>query len=247
MPQRWKRVSIRHLMLVVAVTAGLSAIYRATGAFGFMALAAYLAAVAVASVVPWSFARGNRQRAAWMLAVASVVEFVAMAGLGIFCLRYICMVYKLFVSLVVLPFIVGGGVAWAVSASRPGADRRRSPRAAWSVAGLLLALPLVMMFTQLPVQTAFLLSRPALDRLADRVAAGGRIDRPEWAGLFLVRKIARHNAGPGTVSLIVENDSTGHTRLIRAATPGVEPQIPASPTCFYRFAADDRWFHHELD
>ncbi len=247
MPQRWRRVTIRGLMLLVAAAAGLSAVYRASGAFGFMALSGYSAAVAAASVVPWAFARGNRRLAAWMLAVGSAVEFVAMAGLGIFCLHYLCMVYKLFVSLVVLPFIVGGGVAWAGSASRPGVDRRRSPRFAWSVAGVLLALPLVMMFTHLPVQTAFFLSRPALDRLADRVAAGGRIDRPEWAGLFLVRKIARHNAGPGTVSLIVENDSTGKTRLIRAAAPGVEPVIPASPTCFYRFAADDRWFHHELD
>ncbi len=247
MLQRWRRVTIRGLMLVVAAAAGLSAVYRASGAVGFLALSGYSAAVAAASVLPWTFARGNRQRAAWMLAVASVVEFVAMAGLGIFCLRYLCTVYKLFVSLVVLPFIVGGGAAWAGSASRPGADRRRSPRVAWSIAGLLLALPLLMMFSYLPVQTAFLISRPALDRLADRVAAGGSVDRPEWAGLFLVRKIARHNAGPGTVSLIVENDSTGHTRLIRAAASGAEPQIPPAPTCFYRLAADRRWYHHELD
>jgi hypothetical protein len=247
MRQRRRHVTIRGLMLAVAAMAVLSAVFRAVGALGFVVLSGYAAIIALATFGPWTLVRGNRQLAARMMIVASLVEFVALAGLGVFCLRYVCMVYKLFVSLIVLPFVAGGGAAWALAASRPGADRKRSPRVAWSVAGLLLALPLVMMFTYLPVQTAFLISRPALDRLADRVAAGGKVDRPEWAGLFLVRKIARHDAGSGTVSLVVENDSTGHTRLIRAATSDAEPQIPPAPSCFYRFAADKRWYHHELD
>jgi hypothetical protein len=247
MPKPWMRVTIRSLMLVVAASAGLSAVYRAVGGFGFPILLGYAALIALLSLGPWSLAKGDRQVAARMLVVASVLEFIALAGLGVFCLRYLCMVYKLLASLVFLPFIAGAGAAWAASASRQDTDRGRSPVAAWSAAGLLLALPLVMMFTHWPVQAAFLVSRPALDRLADRVAAGGRIDRPEWAGLFRVRKIARHDAGPGTVSLVVENDSTGHTRLIRAAGPGLEPTIPPNPSCFYRFAADARWFLHELD
>ncbi len=132
-----------------------------------------------------------------------------------------------------------------------GPIRRRSPRVAWSVAeASYWPCRSRLMFTYLPVQTAFLISRPAAlhDRLADHgVAAGGKVDRPEWAGLFLVRKIAPARRGLGhRLAGRRERFHRPH-RLIRAATSDAEPQIPPAPSCFYRFAADKRWYHHELD
>src|SRR5580704_7783104 len=87
MPKPWMRVTIRSLMLVVAASAGLSAVYRSVGGFAFPILLGYAALIALLSLGPWSLAKGDRQVAARMLVVASVLEFIALAGLGVFCLR----------------------------------------------------------------------------------------------------------------------------------------------------------------
>ncbi len=45
-----------------------------------------------------------------------------------------------------------------------------------------------MITTFWPLRVAFLVSMPALNRIADRVEAGEQIRRPEWAGVFLILK-----------------------------------------------------------
>ena len=121
---------------------------------------------------------------------------------------------------------------------------------AWSLVAALFLLPVSMIFSDWPMRAAFHASRPALDRLAARVNAGEVIARPEWAGLFLVRK-SRPSIQPGTVALVVENDSTGHTWLVRAATPEVEPKVqqPTYSVMFIieRILKGDRWWLYFYD
>ena len=160
MLQRWRRVTIRGLMLVVAAAAGLSAVYRVSGAFGFSGRSSgYLVLQSqAASVAPWTLAGGNRQRAAWMLAVASAVEFVAHGWAG-HLLPGLSLAWPTSSSFRLSYFRLLLGAAWRglVLASRPVCRSKGDHRGLHGQsAGLLLALPLVMMFTYLPVQTAFL-------------------------------------------------------------------------------------------
>ena len=93
-----------------------------------------LAFMAGLGVGPWSSLREDRRLAARVLGVSSVLAFLPLAWLGVFALNYLAIVYKLMVGLVLLPFVFGGGVAWANLASRPGADAvgRRPWPGRWS-------------------------------------------------------------------------------------------------------------------
>ena len=47
----------------------------------------------------------------------------------------------------------------------------------------------------IPVRIAAIVSSPALNRLADRVAAGEEIETPVWAGVFYIRETRVWNEG----------------------------------------------------
>ena len=58
----------------------------------------------------------------------------------------------------------------------------------------------------------------------------------------------------GNTALVVENDSTGHTWLIRTASPEAVPAVgPGAPFNHrlvienYRLIPGDRWWHYESD
>src|SRR5262249_53313702 len=70
------------------------------------------------------------------------------------------------------PFILGIGAAWATPATRRTARSRRSPLLAWPLVLAVALAPFSMLLTPWPLRLAFLASRPAMERLADRVAAG---------------------------------------------------------------------------
>ena len=248
------RISIQRLMTVVAFAAGLSWLYQSVYPHAFLPAFGYAAVVAAFSIGPWHTARSDRRLAARVMAVSAALEFVALTYLGVFSLRYLSAVYKLLISLILMPFTLGAGVAWANLASAPSVPKRVPRPAAWSLVVGLTLLPVSMIASHWPMRAAFRISRPALDRLADRVAAGETLARPEWAGLFLVRKVSRVDVGPGNIPLVVENDSTGHTFLIRASSPAAVPAVsPDAPvnhretTLSYRISDGGRWWHHETD
>jgi hypothetical protein len=102
-------------------------------------------------------------------------------------------------------------------ATRHDAVPVRSPFVAWSLVLVLGIMPFVMSFTLLPLYVGFAVSRPALDRLADRVAGGAIVRRAEWAGVFL---IVGSDVDPDTrsVGLVLDPDPSGRSGFVRLNT-----------------------------
>jgi hypothetical protein len=88
--------------------------------------------------------------------------------------------------------ILGFGTSWAIAAIRGDTDHGRPHSASWPpLLAIVLALsmamtPLMTLLTFWLLRVAFLISRPALERLADRVAAGQAIAFPIRAGLYRI-------------------------------------------------------------
>ena len=103
-----------------------------------------------------------------------------------------------------------------------------------------------MVATEWPMWIAFLASRPALDRLADRIAASEVFNRPEWAGAYRVVGADRDPAN-GDIRLTIDAGSSGNTRFVRVqsptSTPGSRPQIVS----LYPLSVDGRWWYEEED
>jgi hypothetical protein len=122
-----------------------------------------------------------------------------------------------------IPLILGFGTAWAVAATRRKAVGRRSPLVAWPLVIVLAALPLTMAFTPWPLRVAFLASKPALDRLADRVAVGQAPRGGVWAGLFMVSGSIIDPA-TGNIGLIIDADPSGRSGFVRFGRGFKAPQ-----------------------
>jgi hypothetical protein len=85
---------------------------------------------------------------------------------------------------------------------------------AWSLVIVLAALPLTMVFTPWPFRLAFLASKPAHNRLADRVAVGQAPRRQVSAGLFMVVGSIIDPAS-GNIGLIIDSDPSGRSGFVR--------------------------------
>lgn len=172
-----------------------------------------------------------------VMVAAAAAESATIAALGVLALGYLAVAYQLMAALALTPVVLAAGAAWAWQA--------RSRCAAAAVVAVLVAAPVGLAFTDWPVRAAFAVSRPALDRLADRAAAGGQLDGPEWAGLFLVRKVARPSGyEPGAVALILAADPSNHTRFVR---PAGDRPAPSQPPYLLAPLGDGAWWHHEID
>jgi hypothetical protein len=106
--------------------------------------------------------------------------------------------------------------------TRPDARPGRLGFLAWPLVFALGFFPLTMLFTRWPLRLAFLASAPAMDRLADRVAAGRSVTSPEWAGLFRVVGSAVEPSN-GNVGLIIDPDPSGRSGFVRLGAPGGVP------------------------
>jgi hypothetical protein len=147
------------------------------------------------------------------------------------------------VWLLAFPIVCGAGAVWATAVTQRAATPHRSPFLAWPLVLLFAILPLTMPLTRWPFYLAFLASAPAMDRLADRVAAGQGIARPEWAGLF---RVVGSDIVPSSanVGLIINPDPSGRSGFVRV---GGAPSVSAGPSSgpFYNLNFDlklcDRW------
>jgi hypothetical protein len=125
-------------------------------------------------------------------------------------------------SLCGIPLTLGFGAAWAYTSTRRDAAPRCSPILAWPLVLVLGTLPLKVLLTRWPFYLAFHASRPSLDCLADRLAAGQTIAGPEWAGLF--RVVATEvDPSSGNVGLITDRDPAGRSGFVRV---GAAPSAP---------------------
>jgi hypothetical protein len=101
----------------------------------------------------------------------------------------------------------------------------------------LAVTPLTTLWTFWPLRVAFLISGPALERLADRVAAGQAPSFPARAGLYCIRGSATDPVS-GNIALITDANLGGRAGFVRYQ-PG-SPQGPFS-SLFMGMSLDRTW------
>ena len=142
-----------------------------------------------------------------------------------------------------IPMALGFGIAWAVAATRTDAAHTGSARVLGPpLLVLLMAVttavtPLITLWTFWPLRVAFLVSRPALERLADRVAAGPAPAFPVQAGLYRVVGCAIDPA-TGNIALITDANPGGREGFVRS-----QPETPHGPfpSLFMSIKFSRRW------
>ena len=170
--------------------------------------------------VAWLATRGRRRPAAWGLAASAFIPGVVGAAVCVYFLNLMGLVLTFYTTVAATPMILGFGASWAAEATRTDALPQRPPAVAWlSVVALVVLLP-SMLVTLWPLRLAFHVSRPAMDRLADRIAAGEGLGRPEWAGLYRVVATRRATLGDG-VALLIDNDPSGGSGFVRLGSQPV--------------------------
>jgi hypothetical protein len=199
-----------------------------------------------AGYVAWLVTRGRRRSAAWGLAASASVPGIAVAAVCVYFVNILGFILAFYTVIAVIPMILGFGASWAAQATRKDASHRRRPAVAWpSVVALVVLLP-SMLFTLWPLRLAFLVSRPAMDRLADRIVAGEGLDRPEWAGLYRVVATRRARQGDG-VALLIDDDPSGVSGFVRLGSrPAPNPAGPMMNQNFDE-ALGGRWSYQNED
>lgn len=166
---RRRGITIGRLMAGVAVVA----VLLAQPWNGLWGVAGVCSVVAAGSAIgTWGVCRGRPRRAAWCFGVSAVAcsALVAWGGLeepGIGALLVMTAA-----AVPTLPVVVFAGAAWAASEEFIGSRGGRRRARAWCLVGLMAALPVSMVLFQWPFRLVFLATRPAWERLADRVEAG---------------------------------------------------------------------------
>ena len=196
--------TIKRLMLVIAgigVFLGLLQVHT----FATMTTL-YVSALAA---LAWFPARNRPRLAFWAFLLSATWMntslFVEFALMPVFHKAMLL----LLASLAFVPIVPAFGLAWA--GTRDGWARRA--RAALVVAALV-APALSMIATHWPFRLAFYLSLPALNRLADRVEAGGSVQPGEWAGLYRIAKAMPYHGG---TALLIDPKRGDFSGFIRGA------------------------------
>jgi hypothetical protein len=228
-------------MIAVAAVAGVLAALLSPTA---LAVAFGLLYVASIGALWWMF-RGFRRLSALCFGVAAALGNTSSAAVSIYLPDLGGAILMFLGWLLAFPIVISAGAAWAGAATRRTAKPRRSPLLAWPLVLVLGILPFTMLLTCWPLRLAFLASRPAMERLADRVLAGPAVAGPEWVGLFRVVGSAVDPAS-GNVGLITDPHPSGRSGFVRAgASTGAPAGPPIGP--FYNLWSDrqldDRWWH----
>jgi hypothetical protein len=207
------RFSILHLMIAVVIVAGLLSLPS-----GWRELAASLALLCIELLAAGWLLRTGRGRLAGygfsFLAISSNALFAALCVTATVLLpSLLCLAWFFYI----LPPLAAFGSAWAILDSRGVVSERRRAMA-WTCVAALTMMPLVTALRLWPFHLSFQGARPALERLADRVAAGQSVAYPVWAGPF---KIAGSTVDPvsGNVALMIDPNPNGPSSFIRAGTP----------------------------
>jgi hypothetical protein len=240
------RFTIRSLMIAVAVVAGLLTLFFRVPISPILVGGMLVCSCILIEGLRRMF-HGFRRVAALCFGVAGGLANLATAMVCIYKLKLGVAILSIWGWFILLPIILGAGAGWATAATGATVESRRSPFLVWPLVLVLAFAPLSMLLTHWPLRLAFLVSRPAMERLADRVAAGQRITRPELAGLFLVVGSGVDRA-KGNVGLIVDADPSGRSGFVRLG-----PDVPEHDTYgpFYNLNFNehlaDRWFYQDED
>lgn len=119
--------------------------------------------------------------------------------------------------LVTEPVIVGCAIAWTV------ANLQRPPSGRYWLGQIavisVFVFPWTMVLDPWPLRVAFWISRPALNRLADRIESGLPIESPATAGVFSIVKANRGPVGSRNIALILDDDPSGRSGFVRIIDP----------------------------
>jgi hypothetical protein len=223
--KRRLRFTIGRLMIGIAAIAGILAL---PGVAGLLAGLLFLASLHLIGA-RWIVEGGTRNRplaAGTFWAVALCVNLIAVA----FCLPpdYLILGGAIFPGtlFVGIPAIVAFGIAWVQLMDGRGAVPPRSTEVAGILVFLLALLPMLTIGTLWPLRVAFLTSRPALERLADQIAAGKTVVFPQHAGWFQINDAAVDPVS-GNLGLMIEPDRSHPAGFVRLGPgPAAGPNVP---------------------
>jgi hypothetical protein len=210
--------TIAHLMLAVAVVASLLALHPVLRWIATILFIPWLAVTAARRLV----SRRRRHLAAvgfWAVAASTNVIVAAFCIVPDVNSGAFQMMRPLF-WVDALPTTIALGAAWVLLLSRDGSVPVRFREAARSLVFLVVALPILTLWTFWPLRVAFLTVRPQMDRLADQVAARKAIGYPRRVGPFRIEATAVAPVS-GYVGLKVapKGVDTGFVRIHGGATP----------------------------
>ncbi len=164
-----------------------------------------------------------------LVCIAFLAEFFAK--------RLFVLFFVAFGMLTALVLLAAAVVAWVCR----GAEHRR-----WYQLAPLLAWPLLLwsiLFTSWPMKLSFAASTPALDRLAEQVAAGQTPSLPTRAGAYLIRAVeTRPVSGGLAICLWTAPPERQHIGFVQSPA-GVTPHV--NPWTHRQLSA--RWHHFAAD
>lgn len=142
------------------------------------------------------------------------------------------------IMFLLMPFVFISGTAWAVRSTRP-------PKIAAIVIVYAIGLmPLLVPATIWPLRLAAFISKPWLDRLADRVAGGEELSKPEWAGLYRIVD-AKRQPDNGNIALIIDANPSGRSAFVRFA--GSLDAFGPMVNLNYNEPLGGKWFYQNED
>jgi hypothetical protein len=226
--------TIRTLMFAVAAVAGLMVLWRwPVWLFTLATLSCFSFAWGL-----WRVFRGFRRLSAPAFGVAAAATNVFCALVSVYALGLGGSVLVGLSCFIGMPVILGLGSAWSTRATRHTTIPRRSRWIAWPLTIVLALMPLTILITAWPFRLVFFASRPSLERLADRVAAGQAVGFPRWAGGYVVVGSVVDST-TGNVGLIVDADPAGRSGFVRVC-PG-KPSLGPFVNLNYHLRLSDDW------
>jgi hypothetical protein len=207
------RFTVRSLMIAVLVAALGAAMVRVLSDVQSVFLLVVGVVDVVLAYACWMFFRGTRRMAQLCFVASAIATNSFVAAVSIYATNLVGFALMFLATVVAIPVISGSGAAWAVAATSRGAEKPRSAFWVWPIVVSLAVAPLTM-FTSWPLWLAFLISRPDLDRLADRVATGQGLVWPQWAGLYRIVGAAR-DPRSGDIGLITDPNPAGRSGFVR--------------------------------
>jgi hypothetical protein len=238
-----ERFTIRGLLIAIAIIAGLLALPDPWRVIVFAFSIPCLALIYARRLHAHGLL-GMAGFCLWTSATLINVLYVAGSIFPGLHLSLLCMVWLV----LILPTLASFGIAWARLITRRDGDRRNTSFRAWLSVFALTLMPVVTAGTAWPFQLRFLMARPALERLADRVAAGQAMSNPQWAGPYWIAGSAVDPAS-GYVGLMIDTNPNGPSGFVRNRGPQGELYCCHRPFRgdWYHLSLIGGWCYHEED
>ena len=205
-------LTIGRLMIGIAL---LAALFALPNGLGLVAIALFFPFLAIIGAQWLVFQRHRRLAACGFGAVATLANVLYVAC----CVApdaYLLGPLFLGWAVLVGPAVGSLGAAWARLVTRDDTMPRRPAPAAWLSVITLSMMPLMTLWTLWPLHLAFFAARPALERLADQVAAGEMLNFPRRVGLFRVAGAALEPIS-GNIGLMIDANPNGPTGFVRVS------------------------------